>query len=94
VNEKKTELFSFLSNFVVENWHYETKQVTVTEGCNVLSSPPLSTSDSLMPCTQEEADTRRFLHVLDAGKRGFRKAMIRTVDTDVIVLSHCSVGLT
>jgi hypothetical protein len=40
-----------------------------------------------LPCTQEEADTRIFLHVSDAVKHGYRKVMIRTVDSDVLVLS-------
>ena len=34
----------------------------------------------------EEADTRIVLHVHDSLERGSRKIMIRTVDTDVIVI--------
>ena len=34
----------------------------------------------------EEADTRIVLHVYDSLERGSRKIMIRTVDTDVIVI--------
>ena len=40
-----------------------------------------------MPCMQEEADTRMFLHVFDAANRGISKAMIRAVDPDVIVVA-------
>ena len=36
--------------------------------------------------SQEEADTRIFLHVADAVNHGNQKVMIRTVDTDVLVL--------
>ena len=41
-------------------------------------------------CSQEEADTRMFLHVADAiqsGFTGFRKVVVRTVDTNVLVLA-------
>ena len=44
----------------------------------------------MMPCTQEEADTRLLLHVADAVNRGSRKVCVRTVDTDVIVLAIAS----
>ena len=44
----------------------------------------------MAPCSQEEADTRMFLHVADAiqsGFTGFRKVVVCTVDTDVLVLA-------
>ena len=40
----------------------------------------------LVPCSHEEADTRLFLHVADAVKKGYRKLLVRTVDTDVVVV--------
>lgn len=42
---------------------------------------------ALAPCTHEEADTRMFVHVQDAFNRGHRRMMLRTVDTDVVVLA-------
>ncbi len=42
---------------------------------------------SLQPCKQEEADTSVLLHVAHCGTNGCRKVAIRTVDTDVVVLS-------
>ena len=44
----------------------------------------LSTSAISKP---EEADTRMILHLGDAFHKGFRKMLLRTVDTDVVVLS-------
>ena len=38
-------------------------------------------------CNHEEADTRLLLHAADAGKCGFEKVMLQTVDTDVVVLA-------
>ena len=42
---------------------------------------------NLEPCKHEEADTRIFLHIYDAAiNSGLKKAMIGTVDTDVVVI--------
>jgi len=54
---------------------------------NVLSCNINRDVSSLSPCPQEEADTRMFLHVADALEKGYRKVMIRTVDTDVLILA-------
>ena len=42
---------------------------------------------NLAPCGHEEADTRLLLHVADAANQGFTKVVVRTVDTDVVVIS-------
>ena len=41
----------------------------------------------LAPCSHEAADTCMFLHAADAMKNGCKKLMIRTVDTDDVVLA-------
>ena len=46
---------------------------------------------SIAPCTQEEADTRIFVHVSDAVNQGHSRVMIRTVDSDVLVLAIAAV---
>ena len=38
-------------------------------------------------CNHEEADTRIFLHIDDITKQGHTSVMIKTVDTDVVVLA-------
>jgi len=38
-------------------------------------------------CDHEEADTRLFVHLKDALDKGDRRVLIRTVDTDVIVIA-------
>ena len=35
-------------------------------------------------CNNEEADTRIVVHVIDSLEKGFKKILIRTVDTDII----------
>ena len=37
-------------------------------------------------CNHEEADTRMLVHVKDALEKGARSVLVRTVDTDVVVL--------
>ena len=44
-------------------------------------------SDGLQPCSREEADIRILLHVKDAMNSGYKDAIIRAVDTDVVVLA-------
>lgn len=58
--------------------------VRIIIGSSVVSSDP-SYSD-LQPCDHEEADSRIVLHVYDAIKSGSRNILVRTVDTDVIVI--------
>ena len=53
----------------------------------VLSFPNRNT-EFLQPCNHEEADTRIFVHVNDAiTQDNFRSVLIRSVDTDVVVLA-------
>ena len=41
----------------------------------------------MSPCRHEEADTRLLLHAANAAKCGLKKVMLRTVDTDVVVIA-------
>jgi hypothetical protein len=61
--------------------------VVSTYGEHVLCNQQNVETSSLAPCNHEEADTRICLHVADAFCKGNRKVMIRTVDTDVLVLA-------
>ena len=40
----------------------------------------------MSPCDHEEADTRMCVHIQDSLQKGARKILVRTVDTDVIVI--------
>ena len=48
----------------------------------------------LVPCSHEEADTSLFLHVADGVKKGYRKLLVRTVDTDVVVVAIATLNRT
>ena len=87
VDSNKTELFQFLSTAVMEWYDQDDKQLVITDGQNVLSKPPLPDLTSLQPCNHEEADSRMLLHASHAAKHGHHTVVIRTVDTDVVVLT-------
>ena len=41
----------------------------------------------LSPCTHEDGDTRMIVHIGDDAKSSYKNVMIRTVDTDIVVLA-------
>ena len=85
VDDNKTELFKYLAEQTV-SVESAGKHVFSTSDNFVLSRSRGDLS-AISPCTHEEADTRLLLHALDAGKEGFKTVMLRTVDTDVVVLA-------
>ena len=58
-----------------------------TDGVDVLCSQPNADCAYIIPCNHEEADTRVILHASDAANKGSKKCLIRTVDTDILVLT-------
>ena len=87
VDTNKTELFKFLSQAIFTWLDQDDKQLVITDGEAVLSKPPLLDLALLAPCSHEEADSRMLLHVSHAANHGHHKIIIKTVDTDVVVLA-------
>ncbi|KAL8599495.1 hypothetical protein ACOMHN_065946 [Nucella lapillus] len=87
VDSNKNELFRFLSATLMEWFDQEDKQIIITDGEAVLSKPLLPDPTSLTPCNHEEADSRMLLHASHAAQHGHHAILIRTVDTDVVVLA-------
>lgn len=85
-DDNKDELFQFLGQACVSKDTGD-KVIISTLLDSVVSSRDDQTTDGLQPCSHEEADTRMFVHVKDAMNCGFKSVMIRTVDTDVVVLA-------
>ena len=87
VDQNKQELFKYLAECVT-SIDVE-KQVISTYGKQVLSIIPIpcNTIGRLVPCSHEEAGTRMLLHAADAAQCGYTKIILRTVDTDVLVLA-------
>ena len=87
VDSNKTELFTFLSDALITWFSQKDKQLVITDGEASLSKPLLLHTVSLAPCTHEEADSRMLLHASHATRHGHHSILIRTVGTDVVVLT-------
>ena len=83
-SENKKELLPFLSKKTVYELN-DYKIVVAAHDGNVISNQSLYLDD-IMPCNIEEADERMLLHVNNAANQ-FSKQLIKTVDSDVIVIS-------
>ena len=77
------ELFDFLTNKLRIMSVPENKEIFVTSGDDVIG---IGTEHGMSQCNHEEADTRIIIHVQDSLQRGSNTIMVRTVDTDVVVL--------
>lgn len=87
VDGNKTDLFQFLAEHIRHMQIACGKQVVISYGEQVLFNQPRERQSDLAPCTHEEADTRMFVHAVDAVRQGSKRIVIRTVDTDVLVLA-------
>ena len=76
-DKNKTEIFQMISNSL-SKINCPTQIVTTK----------LSVMDTinLQPCNQEEAHSRIFLYLINASKRGVKRVLVATVDTDVVVV--------
>ena len=81
--KNKQELFEFLSTKIVAFDYAESKEVFVTKGQNVLTN---KITLQMSSCDHEEADTRLIIHTIDALSKGRNTCLVRTVDTDIVVI--------
>ena len=86
VSENKKELFNFLACKTTA-LNIPGKILMSTQLQSLMTSPPTVNISALSPCSREEADTRLILHASDCVSRGFPRIMVRTTDTDVVVLA-------
>ena len=82
----KQDNFAFLAK-EIEKCKVSGKQIVSTCHENVVCSPGDISLGNLAPCTQKEADTRLLLHAADCVKQEHSIIIIRTSDTDVVVLA-------
>ena len=61
----------------------EAKSIFITNGVEVVSK---TTGQKMSDCTHEEADTRIVGHIRHALLEGAKKILVRTVDTDILVI--------
>ena len=87
VDLNKQELFGEFAKILELLELPEGKQLFTTILDKCLSTPLDADVSALSPCTQDEADSRIFLHVAAAASCGHRQVIVRTVDSDVVVLA-------
>ena len=85
VDENKTKLFEFLAQRISELPN-TAKQIITTFRNEVLCNQNHQQAN-LSPCSHEEADTRIILNLADEAKSGYDRILLRTGDTDVVVLA-------
>lgn len=79
----KKELFAHLTSRIEEFSWPPDKAVYVTSKQGVSS---IGACINMIDCNHEEADTRIMVHTLHALEQGAKTVLVRTVDTDVIVI--------
>jgi len=85
--ENKTSLFAFLAEQMCSKPLADGKQLVSSYDTGVITTVCEYDLALLQPCGHEEADTRILLHAADMVNDGLTRILIRTVDTDVVVLS-------
>ena len=87
INQNKDDLSKYLSTELISaTANTTTCCVISTSGQNSLTNQPLDLS-CLSPTDHEEADSRMKSHLQQAVMAGHKVAFVRTVDSDVVVLS-------
>ena len=85
LDDNKKELFQYLAASVQSSTLSDVEVIS-TAHVDVISSTIIDKA-GLAPCNHEEADTRIFIHAKHASVSGMKKILIRTFDTDVVILA-------
>ena len=89
VYSNKSEPFNFLTKALFVTFYSDGKHLVITGGNSILSNPTLCDPHSLSSCTCEKADIYLLLYTNCPALWGHFKVLIKTVDTDVVVLAVC-----
>ena len=82
LDDNKKELFEYLAARV-QSLRLPDSEVICTAALDVIGS---TTMEGMAPCNHEETDTHIFIHAKHASVNGMKRTLIRTVDTDVVIL--------
>ena len=83
----KDELFRYMSD-CIQACETGRKVIISTKDEAIASTQnDMSDVEYIQPRSDEDADTRILFHVAHCARQGLRKVIIRTVDTDVVVLA-------
>ena len=87
----KSELFSLVAEDSKSLTVPLNKQLIVSSGDSVVCVTEREDTSSLSPCNHKDAYSRLMVHLADVVSEGYEKFMIRTVDSDVVVVSVAAV---
>ena len=79
-------MFCFISD-QIEKLDVGHKVIYTTHLSSVLSTSSTELTAEIQPCNHEESDTRMLIHAAHATRHGHTKVVLRTVDTDVLVIA-------
>ena len=88
IDDNKTELFTLIADTLVEVCRDSSKTIVSTRLQNIVSNHNIE-KQYLQPCEKEEADDRMFIHAKELIRLGFKKLMLVSVDTEVVVIAMC-----
>ena len=86
VDSNKEQLFTMIAKILI-SWHTKRKLVICTIQEKAYANVEEYDLSVISPCNIEEADGRLLLHAHHAFKSGLKCVTIRTVDSDVVVIS-------
>lgn len=86
-DDNKKELFEFLAIEIAKAEIPQGKTLVATKNEGVVHFPIDFCDHWVSPCHHEEADTRIFLHAHDAAKKNHQSIMIKTVDSDIVIIA-------
>ncbi len=86
-SDNKKELFAFLTDQIVGMALPVGNEVFITSNDKVKCNPLDKDISRISPCTHDEGNICMFVHVKDAVLCGHTSIMLRTVDTDVVILA-------
>ena len=84
-SNNKTAFYNLLARWIIS--HPICKDMVATIDHEAITNSQTITLDNITPCNHEEADTRLFLHALNASMNGHTSLTIRSSDTDVLVIA-------
>ena len=87
-SENKSQLFKFLAENIIRKVALEEgKQLYCSHEDIIITNPDNLHVSAISPRTHEEADTRIFVQLKDAVRKGCSNIAIRATDTDIIILA-------
>ena len=84
LDDNKKKLFEYLAARV-QSLRLPDSEVICTAALDVIGSTTIA---GMAPCNHEETDTHIFVHAKHASVNGMKKILIRTVDTQVLILDE------